>query len=63
MTVEHERCYPGTNVPVTAGLFTLECENGHKDWYMLPRRECFRCGAKIIKGIPTYYKEHSYEQK
>jgi len=45
--------YPGTNTPVTAGLLMLECENGHKDWYLTPHRECARCGGKIIKGNPS----------
>ena len=45
--------YPGTNTPVTAGLFVLECENGHKYWYLTPAETCTYCGGKIIKGNPS----------
>jgi len=48
--------YIGTDTPITAGLLILECENGHKDWYLSPHEECFRCGGKIIKGNPSINK-------
>lgn len=48
--------YHGTDIPVTAPLFTLECENGHRDWYLAPRERCMKCNGLIIKGNPSSYK-------
>ncbi len=53
--IKREQCYPGTNVKVTSGLLTLECENGHKSWHLLPSDTCKKCGAKIISGNPSSY--------
>ena len=48
--IKREKCYPGTNVKVTSGLFVLECENGHRGWYLVPTDVCAKCGAEIMRG-------------
>lgn len=47
--IEREKCYPGSNVKVTSGLFVLECENGHRGWYLIPTDVCAKCGAEITR--------------
>ena len=51
--MEREKLYPGTQTPVTSALYVLECENGHRDWYLMPHEKCERCGGKIVKGNPS----------
>ena len=56
--VVRDRFYPGSDIPITAGLFTLECENGHTFWHLTPTETCPTCGARVIKGLSSYYKEN-----
>jgi hypothetical protein len=56
LKMDREKYYPGTNTPVTAGLFTLTCENGHRFWSLITREDCCYCKGKIIDGLPSYIK-------